>query len=189
VTRGPAPKGPPARAREETRLATLLRELRRLEDVAERALAQVDDEAFFAGATERDNGIAITVKHLAGNMRSRWRDFLTSDGEKPDRQRDTEFVLAPGDTRAALMARWRAGWELVFHALEPLAPADLDRTVTIRGEPLTVFQAIVRQLAHYAYHVGQLVLTAKRHARGEWQSLSIPRGESARFGERPEPYV
>ncbi len=118
------------------------------------------------------------MKHVSGNMRSRWTAFLTADGEKPDRNRDSEFVLEPGDTKATILGRWEAGWRLVFEAITPLTTADLGRRVTIRGEPHTVLEAINRQLTHYASHVGQIVLLAKHFAGPAWQSLSIPRGKS-----------
>src|SRR4029078_12245523 len=129
------------------------------------------------------NAIAIIVKHMAGNMRSRWTDFLTSDGEKPDRNRESEFEDAPA-TREALMQLWDQGWALVFGALEPLSDADLGRTVTIRGEAHSVMQAINRQVAHYAHHVGQIVMLAKHFAGGRWESLSVPRNRSAEFNQK-----
>lgn len=144
--------------------------------LAERSMEQVSDEQLFAtldGGSE-SNSIAIVVKHLAGNMRSRWVDFLNSDGEKPDRDRDSEFVDPPA-TRAALMEAWEHGWSCVFQALEPLAEADLGRTVRIRGEAHSVMQAINRQIAHYAYHVGQIVILAKYFAGEGWKSVSMPR--------------
>lgn len=149
--------------------------------LAERAIAQVSDDAFAHVDDPEQNSIALIVKHVAGNQHSRWTDFLTSDGEKPDRMRDDEFVRKPGDTRDALMARWASGWRLCLDAVGALAPGDLARTVTIRGEPHTVMQAINRQLLHYAYHVGQIVLLARAHAGDRWVSLSIPRGASADF--------
>jgi hypothetical protein len=149
--------------------------------LAEAALAQVDDEAFFRTLDAESNSLAMLVKHVAGNQRSRWRDFLTADGEKPDRDRDGEFERHEADTRASLMARWEEGWELLFGALAGLAPGDLLSTVTVRGEPHTVLQAIDRQLAHYAQHAGQIVFLAKHWAGPRWRSLSIPRGESKRF--------
>ena len=173
----------------ENVLETLLREFRQMKGLSEKALAQVDDDAYFATFSDGDNSIAIIVKHLAGNMRSRWRDFLTTDGEKPDRDRDTEFIIAPDDTRTSLTSRWQSGWQLLFEALKPLTCDDLNRTVTIWGEPMSVLQAVVRQLTHYSYHVGQLILLAKHHAGDSWQSLSIQRGESARFNENPTPYL
>ena len=151
--------------------------------LGERAMAQCPDEGLFATLDAESNSIAIIVKHLAGNMRSRWMDFLTTDGEKPDRNRDTEFEDPP-KTRAALMELWERGWKYVFDALEPLGEADLTRTVTIRSEPHSVMQAINRQMAHYAHHVGQIVILAKHltaKATGKWDSLSVPRGKSAAF--------
>ena len=151
--------------------------------LAERAIAQCSDENLFAVIDPESNSIAIIVKHMAGNMRSRWMDFLTTDGEKPDRNRDTEFEDAP-KTRAALMESWERGWKYLFDALEPLTDADLARTVTIRTEPHSVMQAINRQTAHYSHHVGQLVFLAKHltaKATGKWDSLSVPRGQSKAF--------
>ena len=151
--------------------------------LGERAIEQITDEQLFTTLDEEANSIAIVVKHLAGNMRSRWRDFLASDGEKPDRDRDSEFVNPPA-TREALLQLWEDGWSHVFQALEPLSDADLDRRVTIRGEAHSVMQAINRQLAHYAYHVGQIVLLSKHFARDRWQSLSVPRNRSAEFNQK-----
>jgi len=151
--------------------------------LAERAMAQVSDEQLFATLDEEANSIAVIVKHMAGNMRSRWTDFLTSDGEKPTRNRDSEFV-DPAPTRAALLADWEDGWARVFSALEPLSDDDLDRTITIRGEAHSVMQAINRQVAHYSHHIGQIVLLAKHFAGERWESLSIPRNRSADFNRR-----
>lgn len=159
---------------------TLFRYYKKL---GEDAMAQVTDEQLYAVLDPEANSIAITVKHIAGNMRSRWTNFLITDGEKPDRNRDTEFEEPPA-TREGLMQVWQAGWERVFGALEPLSDADLGRTVTIRGEAHSVMQAINRQAAHYAYHVGQIVLLAKHFRQAEWRSLSVPRGKSAEFNKR-----
>lgn len=148
--------------------------------LAERAMEQVADEHLFATLDPEANSIAIIVKHMAGNMRSRWTDFLTTDGEKPTRNRDSEFVDPP-QTREALMRDWNDGWARVFEALEPLTDADLTRTITIRGEAHSVMQAINRQLAHYPHHVGQIVLLAKHYASDRWQSLSVQRNKSAEF--------
>ena len=142
--------------------------------LAERAMEQVTDGQLFAALDPEMNSIAVTVKHMAGNMRSRWTDFLTTDGEKPDRHRDGEFADPPA-TRAALMEMWERGWDCVFRALGPLSDVDLGRTVTIRGEPHSVMQAINRQVAHYAHHAGQIVLLAKHFQHAGWKSLSIPR--------------
>jgi hypothetical protein len=157
------------------------REFARLQGLAERALAQVEGEDFFAALDGESNSVALLLKHLTGNLRSRWTDFLTTDGEKPDRDRDAEFVLGPDDTRERLLERWEEGWRTLFQALAPLRAGDLERTVRIRGEPHTVQQAIARQLTHYAYHVGQIVLLAKHFAGPRWRSLSIPRGRSREF--------
>lgn len=157
--------------------ASIFRQYKRLGD---RAMGQCPDEALFVTLDAESNSIAIIVKHMAGNMRSRWRDFLTTDGEKPDRDRDTEFETPP-KTRAELTEMWEGGWKYVFDALEALTDADLTRTVTIRSEPHSVMQAINRQVAHYAHHVGQIVFLAKHFATKagkKWESLSVPRGQS-----------
>src|SRR5437016_10970648 len=154
--------------------------------LGERAMAQCPDEGLFATLDAESNSIAIIVKHLAGKMRSRWMDFLTTDGEKPDRNRDTEFEDPP-TTRAALLELWERGWKYVFDALQPLTDADLGRRVTIRTEPHSVMQAIHRQIAHYAHHVGQIVFLAKHltaKATGKWESLSVPRGKSAEINAK-----
>jgi hypothetical protein len=155
-----------------------LLQLRKIKGHAEKALGQVDDAQLFAVLDPEANSIALLMKHLAGNMRSRWTDFLTSDGEKPDRDRDSEFVHGPGDSRASLVALWEDGWYRTLKAVASLKPEDLGRTVHIRGEAHTVLEAINRQLTHYAAHVGQIVLLAKHLAGPRWQSLSIPRGRS-----------
>jgi uncharacterized damage-inducible protein DinB len=151
--------------------------------LAEGAMDQVSDEQLFSALDEEMNSIAIVVKHMAGNMRSRWTDFLNTDGEKPDRNRDSEFV-APPATRQDLMQLWNEGWALVFQALEPLTDSDLQRQVTIRGEPHSVMQAINRQIAHYAYHCGQIVFLAKQFKGSHWKSLSVPRNRSAEFNQK-----
>ena len=151
--------------------------------MAERAIEQVTDEQLVTTLDEEMNSIAIIVKHMTGNMRSRWTDFLTSDGEKPDRNRDTEFV-EPSETREELLKRWNEGWASVFHALDPLTDSDLQRKVTIRGEPHSVMQAINRQIAHYAYHCGQIVFLAKHFKGNAWKSLSVPRNRSAEFNRK-----
>jgi hypothetical protein len=151
--------------------------------LAEGAMAQVTDAELYATLDPEMNSIAVTVKHMAGNMRSRWTDFLTADGEKLDRKRDTEFETPPG-SRAEMMRLWEAGWECLFRALEPLAEEDLRRRVMIRGEAHSVMQAINRQLAHYPYHCGQIVLLAKHFRGTAWRSLSVPRGQSEEFTRR-----
>jgi hypothetical protein len=147
---------------------------RQYKKLAEGAMAQVSDEELTVALDPEMNSIALVVKHMAGNMRSRWTDFLTTDGEKPDRNRDSEFV-EPATTRSELLAAWEAGWECVWRALGSLSDADLSRTVTIRGEAHSVMQAINRQLTHYAYHVGQIVMLAKHFRSEEWRSLSMPK--------------
>src|SRR5713226_3497668 len=151
--------------------------------LAERAMAQCPDKALFTTLDAESNSIAIIVKHMAGNMRSRWTDFLTTDGEKPDRHRDTEFEEPP-KTRAELMELWERGWKYVFDALQPLTDADLTRTITIRTEPHSVTQAINRQVAHYSYHVGQIVYLARHAAGDKWQSLTVPKKKSAEFNRQ-----
>ena len=152
-----------------------------IRSLAERAAAQVDDAAFFAPLGAEENSIALLMKHMAGNLRSRFTDFLTSDGEKPDRDRDAEFEQAPADSRATILARWSEGWRILFDALDTITAGDLARTVTIRGEPHTVIQALSRQLVHQSQHAGQIVLLAKHAAGARWQTLSIARGQSAAF--------
>jgi hypothetical protein len=151
--------------------------------LAERAMEQVKDEELFCVLDQEANSIAILVKHMAGNMRSRWTDFLHTDGEKPNRNRDGEFADPP-PTRAELLAEWEEGWNCLFQAIEPLTDADLGRRITIRGEAHSVIQAINRQLAHYPHHVGQIVLLAKHFACDHWQSLSVPRNRSAEFNQK-----
>jgi len=151
--------------------------------LAEKAIAQVSGEHLTATLDPEMNSIATIAKHMAGNMRSRWTDFLTTDGEKPNRDRDTEFEDPPA-TRETLLAEWESGWRCLFDALQPLTESDLARTVKIRGEAHSVTQAINRQLAHHAYHCGQIVLLAKHFQSANWQSLSVPRRQSAEFNRR-----
>jgi hypothetical protein len=165
-------------------LEEAIRQLHGLKKVADRALAQTAPADFSTALDAGSNSIALLVKHLAGNMRSRWTDFLTSDGEKPDRHRDSEFALEPGDTRESLERRWDEGWKLLFSAIEPLTSEDFRKTVLVRGKPHSVLRAIHLQVAHYAYHVGQLVFLAKHFAGSRWETLSIPRGESEEFNRR-----
>jgi uncharacterized damage-inducible protein DinB len=153
--------------------------------LAERAIEQCPDDGLFAALDAESNSIGTIVKHMAGNMRSRWTNFLTTDGEKPDRNRDTEFEDPP-KTRAELLAMWEQGWKYLFDALSQLSDADLVRTVTIRTEPHSVTQAINRQIAHYIYHIGQIVYLAKHFAAqsGEWTAVTVPRKRSADFNAR-----
>jgi hypothetical protein len=150
--------------------------------LADRAMEQCPDEGLFGTLDGESNCIASIVKHMSGNMRSRWTAFLTSDGEKPDRNRDSEFEEPPA-TREELLVMWERGWGYLFGALEPLTEADMTRTVTIRTEPHSVMQAINRQIAHYSYHVGQITFLAKHHAAkgGKWTALTVPRKKSAEF--------
>ena len=156
---------------------------RHYKGLAERAIAQAPDEALLTTLDDESNSIALIVKHLAGNMKSRWSDFLASDGEKPGRNRDTEFE-APPKTRAELMALWEAGWKVLFDALARLTDADLSRSIPIRTEPHSVMQAINRQTAHYSYHVGQIVFLAKHFAGPNWKAITVARRKSEEFNAR-----
>jgi uncharacterized damage-inducible protein DinB len=156
---------------------------RQYKKLAEAAMAQVSDEQLAATLGPEMNSIAQIVKHMAGNMRSRWTDFLTTDGEKPTRNRDSEFE-APPETRVELMALWEEGWGCLFAALDPLTDADLTRTITIRGEPHSVMQAINRQVAHYPSHCGQIIFLAKHLQSANWKCLSVPRKKSEEFNQR-----
>ena len=164
-------------------LADALRTFRDYKKLAERAFEQIEDADFFRSIDEESNSIAVNMKHIAGNMISRWTDFLTTDGEKPERSRDMEFVMLPETTRAQMVAYWGKGWQALFAAIEPLRPEDLMRTITIRGQDHTVVQAINRQIAHYAYHVGQIVYLAKHFKANEWQNLSVPKNRSSEFNK------
>jgi hypothetical protein len=157
------------------------RQLRGHKRMGERAMAQLRDDDFFLMLDPESNSVAVLVKHLAGNMRSRFTDFLTSDGEKPDRFRDREFEVTGETTRAEVTRWWEEGWACVLGAIDALKPEDVMRSVTIRGEPHTVLQAINRQIAHYAAHIGQIVFLAKHLRSGEWKTLTIPRGKSEEF--------
>lgn len=167
---------------EQHYLDDCLFQLRKLKAQADKAMAQVDNAQFFALLDADANSIALIAKHVAGNMRSRWTDFLTTDGEKGDRRRDNEFEREAADTREAILARWEAGWNQLFTTLMSLDPADLGKTVAIRGEPHTVVQAINRQVSHYSAHVGQIVLLAKHFAGPDWKTLSIPKNTNRRAG-------
>lgn len=162
-------------------LQTVVEEYRKLKAQADRALAQIDDKAFFAKPDQESNSIAIVMKHVAGNLRSRWTAFLSTDGEKPDRNRDGEFE-DEHDTRAGVVESWEDGWRRLFSTLAALAPEDLQRTVAIRGEAHTVLQAIVRNLSHTAGHVGQIVLLAKHFAGPGWRTLTIPKRRTTERG-------
>lgn len=151
--------------------------------LAEKALDQLEDDEFFATVDAESNSVAVIMKHITGNMISRWTDFLTTDGEKPERNRDIEFVIDPEVTKPDIMEYWEKGWQRTFETLEVLQPDELMRTVTIRGEEHTVVQCINRQMTHYAYHIGQIVFLAKHFRSSEWKSLSIPKNKSAEFNQ------
>jgi hypothetical protein len=162
-------------------LADALAQLRKYKSLGEAALAQLEPAQLMLRPDAESNSVAILVKHMAGNMRSRWTDFLTTDGEKPNRDRDSEFELRPEDTRAHLTSLWEDGWSRVFQAISPLKPEDLARTVFVRKEAHTVLEAIHRQTMHYAQHVGQIVLLCKHYSGPRWNTLSIPKGKSKEF--------
>jgi hypothetical protein len=170
-------------------LESARREFRRLKQLADGAIAQLDEAGLFRPPREQENSVALLMKHLSGNMLSRWTDFLTTDGEKPDRERDREFELEAEDHREALLARWERGWACLFDTLSSLEPKDMSRTVAIRGETHTVLQAVQRQVAHYAYHTGQIVLLAKLRQGPEWRTLSIAKRQSDAFNRTPSSYL
>lgn len=158
-------------------------EYQRYRALGEKAIAQAGDEALNAMPTDDANSIAMIVRHVSGNLVSRFTDFLTADGEKPSRDRESEFDIRAYD-RQTVDAMWQDGWTVVDNQLNALTDADMERTVTIRNQPMTVHAALSRSLSHIAYHIGQIVLLARIHTRRDWKSLSIPRGESAAFNER-----
>ncbi len=169
-------------------LEEIKRQLRGHKRMGEAAMAQLEDKDFFATLDPESNSIAALVKHIAGNARSRFTDFLTTDGEKPDRFRDREFEISDKTTRDEILRWWEQGWAIVFSTVDSLTPADVERTVTIRQEPHTVMQALNRALAHYAQHIGQIVFLAKHLRSSKWQTLSIPRGKSEDYKSvRPKP--
>lgn len=163
-------------------LVDAVQSFRNYKKLADRAIEQVTDEEFFAVIDPESNSIAIIVKHIAGNLHSRWRDFLTTDGEKEDRDRDKEFEMI-ADTRESLLGFWESGWTTLFASIEPLTVVDFSRTITIRGEPHTVVEAINRQLTHYSYHIGQIVFLAKHLKSAGWKTLSVPRNRSAQYNQ------
>lgn len=168
-------------------LADVHRQFRALKKQADRALSQVSDDDWFVTLEAGSNNLAVIVKHVAGNLRSRWTDIFTSDGEKPGRHRDAEFTLTAEDTKESLQAYWERCWSILFGTLDSLETEDLGRTILIRNEPHSVIEAINRQLTHYAGHVGQIVFLAKHLAAAHWQSLTIPRGQSATFNASAQP--
>ncbi|MDI1243349.1 MAG: DUF1572 family protein [bacterium] len=163
-------------------LADALQSFRNYKKLADMTVNQVSDEEFFAVIDTESNSIGVIVKHLAGNLHSRWKDFLTADGEKPERNRDSEFEII-ADTRESLMEYWESGWETLFDAIEALTETDFSKTITIRGEPHTVVEAINRQLTHYSYHIGQIVFLAKHLKSANWKTLSVPRNRSAEYNQ------
>jgi len=162
--------------------ADAIQSFRNYKKLAERAIEQVSDEEFFAAIDDEANSIAVVVKHIAGNLVSRWTDFLTTDGEKPTRDRDSEFAITD-DSRDSLMEFWERGWQVLFENIEPLSIADFSKTVNIRGQQHTIIEAINRQLTHYSYHIGQIVLLAKHFRSSEWKTLSIPKNRSSAFNQ------
>ena len=162
-------------------LEDAISQFRNMKQLAEKALLQVSDDEFFVLLDEESNSLALTVKHISGNLRSRWTDFLTSDGEKEWRKRDTEFIITDDNSRTSLMQAWEDGWQVLFHALTPLQIADFDKKIVIRSEPHTIVQAINRQLTHYSYHIGQIVFLAKHLKSTEWKTLSVARNKSEEF--------
>jgi hypothetical protein len=164
-------------------LTVVIDEFQKIKKLADKAIAQLPDDGLEARLDAEANSVAIIMRHMAGNMRSRWVNFLTSDGEKPDRMRDREFEDI-AQTRAELLAEWEHGWQCVFEAITPLTDADLQRIVMIRGEPHTVYKAMSRQVAHYAGHAYQILLLAKHLLGPNWKTLSIPRGQSEEFNRR-----
>jgi hypothetical protein len=166
---------------EENYLQDALRSFQNYKKLAEKSFAQISEEEFFLALDEESNSIATIVKHIAGNLRSRWTDFFTSDGEKPDRSRDSEFVAFERETRDSLLEFWETGWRAALSTIGSLQPADLGKIVKIRGENHTVVEAVNRSIAHTAYHVGQIVFLAKHFRSAEWQTLSIPRNKSGEY--------
>ena len=167
-------------------LEEIKRQLRGHKRMAESAMAQLDDRDFFTAIDPESNSVAVIVKHIAGNARSRFTDFLTTDGEKPNRFRDQEFELSSATTRVEVMGWWEQGWTTVLATLDSLKPEDISRTITIRNEPHTIVQALNRALAHYAQHIGQIVFLSKHLRSKEWKTLSIPRGKSEEFKVSPK---
>jgi len=161
----------------------VLESFRSYKKLADKAIAQVSDEEFFQTIDAESNSIATIAKHIAGNLHSRWTNFLTTDGEKPDRQRDREFVVLEGETRASIMEFWESGWKILFEAIEPIAPEDFSKKVLIRGDAHTVVEAINRQLTHYSSHIGQIIFLAKHFRVEDWHTLSVPKNKSAEFNE------
>ena len=164
-------------------MTDVIRCLEKQKQLAEKAFSQIQDKQFFETVDDDSNSIAIIMKHMAGNMRSRWTDFLTTDGEKPDRNRDSEFLIESDETKESILNRWQEGWQCTLDAIEALKPDDLNKTIQIHGENHSVIQATNRQLGHYSYHVGQIVFLAKHFTKEKWKTLSIARGKSEAFNQ------
>lgn len=164
-------------------LRDILRTFQTYKSLGDRALAQAPEADLHTSLDPVDNSIAVIVKHIAGNLRSRFTDWLIADGEKPDRHRDGEFEMPAAASRAEVLGWWESGWAIALAEIQALAPEDLDRTVTIRGESFLVVEALNRSAAHLAYHVGQIVYLARHFAGDEWTTLSIPKGKSAEFSK------
>ncbi len=167
----------------ENYLKNIIVEFEKMKSLAERAMAQVSDSQFFELIDTEANSIAVIVKHIVGNQHSRWSDFLNSDGEKENRHRDNEFLIIESDSRESLMVYWESGWKVLIDTLQSLSPDDLDKVIKIRNENHFVFEAINRQLTHYSYHIGEVVLLAKHLSGENWMTLSIAKGESDKFNK------
>lgn len=170
-------------------LQDILFSFQKQKELAEKAFRQVTDEGFFNKPGEHSNSIAIIIKHVAGNLASRWTDFLTTDGDKPWRDRDAEFIIGPEDSRQSLLAAWERGWTALFQNLGDLQEADLLKKVTIRKEEHSVFQAIHRSLTHTSYHAGQIVYLSRLVTREGWQWITIPPGQSRQVKDRGGSYL
>lgn len=168
----------------ENYLKNVLYEFNGLKKQAEKAMVQISDDQFFQLIDPEANSIALIVKHIAGNQHSRWSDFLTTDGEKDFRYRDNEFLIFENDSRKSLMTYWENGWKILFDTIESLTPDDLKKTIQIRSKDHFVYEAINRQLTHYASHVGEIILLAKHFKGKDWQTLSIAKGQSENFNKK-----
>lgn len=163
--------------------ASVLKEFKNYKSLADRSFAQLDEAAFNSSSGDMNNSIAIIIHHMHGNMLSRWTDFFSSDGEKEWRNRDAEFE-ATKDSKEQLLAKWEQGWNCLFHIIENMQESDLHKTIYIRKEPHDVITAINRQIAHYSYHVGQIVYIAKELKKDQFVSLSIPKNKSQEFNQK-----
>lgn len=164
-------------------LQDIIIEFEQMKKLADNSISQVTEFDFFKTIDTESNSIALIIKHISGNQHSRWRNFLTTDGEKPNRNRDTEFIITDNDSMESIMSRWENGWEIMFNTLKALTPGDLDKTITIRNKPAKVFQALHRQMTHYAEHIGQIILLAKCFCGANWKTLSIAKGKSEEFNQ------